>query len=95
MRECDDGVHNAALPAGRPRLWHPALRRNDQEAVVHSHAFPSVLMRMAGAKKPAPVLDPARFTAGLIRLYETVLLEPVPVGILHLLGEIAKQEKKS
>ena len=54
MRECDDGVYNAPLPAGRPRLWHPALRRNDQEAVVHSHAFPSVLFRMAGLRSRPP-----------------------------------------
>jgi hypothetical protein len=46
------------------------------------------------AKPPAggAALDEARFTAGIVRFYETVLNEPVPERMLRLVEEIAKRE---
>jgi hypothetical protein len=49
----------------------------------------------AGARKHIPVLDHARFTAGIISLYETVLSEPIPEKMLRLIEEIGKQERES
>jgi hypothetical protein len=102
MRECDDGMSKTALPAQRAQLWQPILTGNDQEPVVHSHSFFCVLMRAEKmkcqsikARKRVPVLDHARFTAGIIGLYETVLSEPVPERMLRLIEEIGKQEHKS
>ena len=100
MRECDNGTSKTALAAQRAQVWRPILTGNDQEPAVHSHSFFCVLMRaekMRGqssrAAKPAPVLDHARFTAGVIGLYETVLSEPVPERMLRLIEAIRKQEK--
>jgi hypothetical protein len=102
MSACDDGVYRTARPAERPRLSLPILSGRNQEPVVHSHAFPSVLMRVenmkrqrARAREWVPALDPARFTAGMIGLYEAVLSEPVPESMLRLIKEIEKQEQKS
>jgi hypothetical protein len=50
-----------------------------------------------GAKPPAKEaeLDEARFTAGIVQLYETVLKEPIPEKMLRLIAEIAKRERRS
>jgi hypothetical protein len=102
MRECDDGASKTALPARRAQLWQPFLNGNDREPVVHSHSFLGVPMRAekmtrlsADVRKQMPDLDPARFTAGLIGLYEAVLSEPVPQRMLRLIEEIGRQERKS
>ena len=49
------------------------------------------------AKPPAmeAELDEARFTAGIVQLYETVLKEPIPEKMLRLIEEIAKRERRS
>jgi hypothetical protein len=40
-------------------------------------------------------LDHARFTTGIIGLYEAVLSEPVPKRMRRLIEEIGMQEDKS
>jgi hypothetical protein len=52
---------------------------------------------MRRAKPPAKEaeLDEARFTAGIVQLYETVLKEPIPEKMLRLIEEIAKRERRS
>jgi hypothetical protein len=49
----------------------------------------------AVARKRTPVLDYARFSAGIVSLYEAVLSEPIPEKMLRLVEEIGKQERKS
>jgi hypothetical protein len=45
-------------------------------------------------EKPMPALDDARSTAGVVRLYEAVLKEPIPEEMLRLIREIGIQESK-
>jgi hypothetical protein len=101
VNERDDGVNKTALPTEWAQPSQPIHRGSDQEPVVHSSPFYGVLMdtekmkcQKAGAKKPAFVLDHARFNAGIINLYETVLSEPVPKRMLRLVEEIGKREHK-
>jgi hypothetical protein len=101
MNERDDGVNNTALPTERAQPWQPIQRGSDQEPVEHSRPLQGVLIEAGKMRRQkdeagtqAPVLDHARFTAGIIGLYEAVLSEPVPQTMLRLIEEIGKQERK-
>ena len=39
-------------------------------------------------------LDEARFTAGVVKLYEALLKEPIPQEMLNLVGKLDKQERE-
>ena len=39
-------------------------------------------------------LDEARFTAGVVKLYEALLKEPIPQEMLRLVGQLDKQERE-
>ena len=39
-------------------------------------------------------LDEARFTAGVVKLYEALLKEPIPQEMLRLVGQLHKQERE-
>ncbi len=45
--------------------------------------------------KQNPALDEARFTAGVVELYGTILKEPVPEKMLRLIDQLANLENKS
>jgi hypothetical protein len=47
-----------------------------------------------GDGAPNPELDDARFTAGVVKLYEALLKEPIPDKMLRLVEELSKQERK-
>jgi hypothetical protein len=38
--------------------------------------------------------DEARFTAGVVKLYEALLKEPIPKEMLRLVDQLGKQERK-
>ena len=102
MNERDNGVNKTAPPTERAKPSQPVQRGRDQEPVVRSRPLHGVLIgtremrrQSTGAGKLAPVLDHARFTAGIISLYEAVLSEPVPKRMLRLIEEIGKQEHTS
>jgi len=38
--------------------------------------------------------DEARFTAGVVELYEALLKEPIPEDMLRLVDQLGKQERK-
>jgi hypothetical protein len=44
---------------------------------------------MAGA-----AIDQGRFTAGVVKLYEALLKEPIPEDMLRLVDQLGKQERK-
>jgi hypothetical protein len=46
-----------------------------------------------GAGRKAAI-DDARFTAGVVKLYEALLKEPIPKEMLQLIDQIGKQERK-
>ena len=39
-------------------------------------------------------VDDARFTAGVVKLYEALLKEPIPPEMLRLVGQLDKQERE-
>ena len=39
-------------------------------------------------------LDEARFTAGVVKLYEALLKEPIPQEMLRLVGQLDRQERE-
>ncbi len=51
-----------------------------------------------GSQKADPAaggaLDEARFTAGVVKLYEALLKEPIPAEMLRLVGKLDKQERE-
>ena len=50
---------------------------------------PEIPSAAAGA-----ALDDARFTAGVVKLYEALLKEPIPEEMLRLINQIGKQERE-
>ena len=50
--------------------------------------------RKAMAQDGGAALDEARFTAGVVKLYEALLKEPVPEEMLRLIDKLGKQERK-
>ncbi|MFZ1108242.1 MAG: hypothetical protein WAN43_07845 [Rhodomicrobium sp.] len=46
-----------------------------------------------GDGPPNADLDEARFTAGVVKLYEALLKEPIPEEMLRLVEELSKQER--
>ena len=50
------------------------------------------------AKNMSPIahaaFDEARFTAGVVELYEALLKEPIPEDMLRLVDQLGKQERK-
>jgi hypothetical protein len=72
-----------------------------QGLAARARSLPAEVLNERGgrrrAKPPAEEaeLDEARFTAGIVQLYETVLKEPIPEKMLRLIEEIAKRERRS
>ena len=50
------------------------------------------------AKNMSPIADAAfdegRFTAGVVKLYEALLKEPIPEDMLRLVDQLGKQERR-
>jgi hypothetical protein len=102
MSECDDGVDKPPLPGELAQPLHRIQNGNDRDPAHHGGSIPGngmdagrINRPRAGARRRAPALDRARFTAGIVSLYEAVLSEPIPERMLLLLEEIGKQERKS
>jgi hypothetical protein len=98
MSECDDSVDKTALPGEQAQ---PPQRRDDKEPAHSSRLLSDSIdsetmnRQRAETRKRTPALDDARFTAGIVGLYEAVLSEPIPERMLRLIEEIGKQERKS
>jgi len=79
-----------------------AVGKDQKQEAGHVEGFP-VKESEKGEDQPGPadvspdpslVLDNARFTAGVVKLYEALLREPVPEEMLRLVKEIGEQERK-
>jgi hypothetical protein len=102
MSECDDSVDKAALPNERAQPHQPIHRGSDQGQSAHSDPLLANIIGTGtmnrqgdGGGRRTPVLDHARFAAGIVGLYETILSEPIPEKMLRLIEEIGKRERKS
>jgi hypothetical protein len=51
----------------------------------------TVSRRQDGASPPE--VDEARFAAGVVKLYEALLKEPIPEQMLRLVDKLSKQER--
>jgi hypothetical protein len=47
-----------------------------------------------GVAAAGGALDEARFTAGVVKLYEALLKEPIPQEMLRLVDQLGKQERE-
>lgn len=74
-------MHSVSDVSERPSKDQPMTRGQDSEPNSDGAA--------AGA-----ALDDARFTAGVVKLYEALLKEPVPEEMLRLIDQLGKQERK-
>jgi hypothetical protein len=102
MNKGDDSVDKTALPGERGQPLQPIQRANDPEHATLSGPSSGEFVdrekpehQRAGAKSRTSILDHARFTVGVVNLYEAVLSEPIPESMLRLIDEIGKQERKS
>jgi hypothetical protein len=66
--------------AGKDQLLHTEGSAGDD---------PKSASFVAGA-----AFDEGRFTAGVVRLYEALLKEPIPEDMLRLVDQLGKQERK-
>src|SRR5262249_23751035 len=102
MNECDDSVDKTALTGELAQPPQAIQSRSDQgPAALNRAVLGNVIdsnglgRQRAGARKRPHALDHARFTAGVVHLYEAVLSEPIPEKMLRLIEEIGNQERKS
>jgi hypothetical protein len=102
MNECNEGEERKTLPAQQTEQPQPAK-------AIQNEGWPARIGSLAGGifegedkKRPdggsssqGSDPDSARFTAGVVRLYEAILKEPIPGKMLRLVEKIAEQERKS
>ncbi|SRR5258706_11804223 len=68
----------------------PSASAENNETLTAETASP-LAVQDNDSKAP---LDEARFTAGVVKLYEAVLKEPIPEEMLRLISQIGKQERQ-
>ncbi len=68
----------------KPRKdWEPKSKKSEDKEAKPGDGAPN-----------AP-FDEARFNAGVVKLYEALLKEPIPEEMLRLVDRLGKQERKS
>ncbi len=102
MNECDEGEDEAPRPVQQTQQPQPVQGTQDEGWAAWAGSLTegiagSTAIRGADNAQDdlAPNLDHARFTAGVVRFYETILKEPIPEKMLRLIDEIEKQERRS
>ena len=103
MNESDTGEGQPRLPAQQAQQPQPAARLNDQAYPLQMNASKDSGsdsgnakggMKELGNSNLNPAFDNARFTAGVAKLYEALLKEPIPEEMIRLVNELGKQERK-
>jgi hypothetical protein len=105
MKESNSGDDQPRLAARQAQQPQPAAR--DEIGGWSEQATPNASAEnneSLTAETPSPLavkdndpkspLDEARFTAGVVKLYEAVLKEPIPEEMLRLISQIGKQERQ-
>ncbi|KAI95827.1 hypothetical protein T281_03420 [Rhodomicrobium udaipurense JA643] len=94
MNENDTSEREASAP-----LPQSPLKDDEAGLVVKLTEMPEDKGAADGAgdseQKPPldPTYDEARFAAGVVKLYEKLLAEPIPDDMLALINKIEKQER--
>ncbi len=94
MNEDEKGELPSRLLARQPQQAEPASGSIDGTLATLSER-PGEVKADGGAQDDAAsaALDDARFTAGVVKLYEALLKEPIPERMLRLVEELGKQER--
>jgi hypothetical protein len=90
MNENERSEGESRLPAQQAQQPQPASGSR-RETFPHENALNS---HRTGDSLPNPELDEARFSAGVVKLYEALLKEPIPEEMLRLVEKLSKQERK-
>lgn len=109
MNERNKGEEERRAPAQQAQQPQPSKGLNDQVQSAHLLSKNTdKITEKAGkdqpphpggsaggeAKNMSPIADEGRFTAGVVKLYETLLKEPIPEDMLRLIDQLGKQERK-
>ncbi len=110
MNESETSEPKTRRPAQQAHQPQPVQAPNDLSQAPHNaHAMTGKLRKdknedeapsrpgnEEGRKDcgPEAAVDDARFTAGVVKLYEALLKEPIPEEMLRLVEKIGKQERK-
>ena len=102
MDASGESEEKVLLPSLETQQQHRKSRETaPQGLAARARSLPAEVLDGRGGKRRAKPpakeaeLDEARFTAGIVQLYETVLKEPIPEKMLRLIEEIAKRERRS
>ncbi len=102
MDASGESEEKVLLPSQETQQQHRNSRETaPQGLAARARSLPAEVLDERGGRRPAKPpakeaeLDEARFTAGIVQLYETVLKEPIPGKMLRLIEEIAKRERRS
>jgi hypothetical protein len=90
MNENERSVVETRLPAQQAQQPQPASASREESLPREKTLNP----QDTGDCPPNPEIDDARFTAGVVKLYEALLKEPIPDRMLRLVEELSKQERK-
>jgi hypothetical protein len=90
MTENERSEVEMRLPAQQAQQPQPASL--SREETLPREKFPNKPETPDDSRSPEP--DDARFTAGVVKLYEALLKEPIPEKMLRLVEELSKQERK-
>jgi hypothetical protein len=102
MNESSEGEKKTTLSAQQTQQPQPTKAKDNEGWPARVGSLASGIFEDRKQKRPdgdassqASDLDYARFTAGVVRLYETLLKEPIPEKMVRLIEKIAEQERKS
>jgi hypothetical protein len=101
MNACEESEEKVLFPAEETGQHRTIQGPPPEGLAARARSLPGEVLegregrRRANAANAKDGLDEARFAAGIVRLYEAVLNEPVPEKMLRLVGEIAKRERES
>jgi hypothetical protein len=91
MNENETSEQETRLPAQQTQQPQPASNPGGKELALQEAARDSDRQPVEAGSNAAP--DDARFSAGVVKLYEALLKEPIPEEMLRLVEELSKQER--
>ncbi len=102
MDQCDESEDEAVSPAKQQQQPQPVQAARDEGLAARAALLGGSVLD-GGKRRPRgdevnegkQGFDQARFNAGIVRFYETLLKEPIPEKMLRLVDEIAKRERQS
>jgi len=109
MNEAEKREGETCVPAQQAQQPQPSNALNDHIqsprmlSEISENAGKDCLPRPSGSVDGEPqntgsaasgAFDEARFTAGVVKLYEALLKEPIPDEMIRLVDQLGKQERE-